>query len=265
MNGRSSPPQDEVGRLANTFNDMIARLDAAFQRQRQFTADASHELRTPLTAIKGQIEVALSRRREADAYRHVLEGVNDEVHRLIRLVGSLLTLARVDAGEILVSKEPVDLSELVTGAVEQVRPAAGDRNVVIDFNGDAGAKLQADQDLLLQLLLNLLDNAIKYTQPGGKVNVGWGVNDGVGWLTVCDTGIGIPAEHLKQVFDRFYRIDAARSRSEGGAGLGLSISRWIAEAHGGELSLKSEQGKGTTVELRLPLPAGPLPITLSMA
>jgi heavy metal sensor kinase len=245
-------PDDEVGRLARTFDDMLARLDASFRRQRQFTADASHELRTPLTAIKGQVEVALGRERRADAYREVLQAVNDEIDRLVRLVGSLLTLARADAGQIPLALEPVDLPHVVEGAVEQVRPMAEQHAIDLSVTSAAAVTLQADEDLLLQLLLNLLDNAVKYTPSGGQVTVGWDAKDGDLELWVRDTGLGIAAEHLPHVFDRFYRVDKARSRAEGGTGLGLSISRWIAEVHGGSVSATSVLGGGSMFIVRLP-------------
>ncbi|MEX1253156.1 MAG: heavy metal sensor histidine kinase [Dehalococcoidia bacterium] len=247
-------PDDEVGQLARTFNEMIARLDAAFQRQRQFTADASHEMRTPLTAIKGQIEVALSRPREAEAYRDVLQGANEEVDRLIRLVGSLLTLARADAGEIPLASEPVRPGDLVASAVEHVRPAAAQKEVTIDVEAGADVTLQADQDLLLQLLLNLLDNALKYTPQGGHVTAGWSADGTSARIWVRDTGIGIAAEEQQRIFDRFYRVDKARSRAAGGSGLGLSISRWIADAHGGTISVESGAGQGALFTVTLPLP-----------
>jgi heavy metal sensor kinase len=246
-------PDDEVGRLARTFDEMIARLDDAFRRQRQFTADASHELRTPLTAMKGQVEVALSRSREAAAYREVLQAVNEEVDRLIRLVGSLLTLAKADAGQIPIACEVVNLGELITAAVEQVRPVARQRDLDVRVEPGPDVTLKADEDLLLQLLLNLLDNAVKYTPSGGQVTVGWSADGRHVDLWVRDTGIGIASEHLPHIFDRFYRADKARSRAEGGAGLGLSICRWIAEAHGGSISVQSAPGKGATFTVRLPL------------
>jgi heavy metal sensor kinase len=245
-------PDDEVGRLARTFDEMIARLDDAFRRQRQFTADASHELRTPLTAIKGQVEVALRRRRDAAAYREVLQAVNEEVDRLIRLVGSLLTLARADAGQIPIALETVSLPELVAGAVEQVDPVAKQRDIELSASAGPAVTLQADEDLLLQLLLNLLDNAIKHTPAGGRVTVGWRVNGRQVELWVRDTGVGIAGEHLAHIFDRFYRVDKARSRAEGGVGLGLSICRWIAEAHGGHISVRSAPGQGSTFTAGLP-------------
>jgi heavy metal sensor kinase len=246
-------PDDEVGRLARTFDEMLARLDHAFRRQRQFTADASHELRTPLTAIKGQVEVALSKERSGVTYREVLQMVNDEVDRLIRLVGSLLTLARADAGQIPLALERVSLEELVAGAVEQVRPRAAERGLDLQVTSGPAVVLQADEDLLLQLLLNLLDNAVKYTPSGGRVTAGWDTTEGGAALWVSDTGPGIPSEHLPHVFDRFYRVDKARSRAEGGVGLGLSICKWIAEAHGGTISATNASGGGTTFTVTLPL------------
>jgi len=245
-------PDDELGRLARTFDEMITRLEDAFQRQRQFTADSSHELRTPLTAIKGQVEVALTRPREPAAYRDVLQAVNEEVDRLIRLVGSLLTLARADAGQIPITSEAVNLPDVVTAAVEQVRPAAAQRNVDLEVAPGPPVMLQGDEDLLLQLLLNLLDNAIKYTPSGGRVTAGWGTTSAQVELWVRDTGAGLAPEHVPHIFDRFYRVDKARSRAEGGAGLGLSICRWIAEAHGGAMSVESAPGQGSTFTLRLP-------------
>jgi heavy metal sensor kinase len=245
---------DEVGRLARTFDEMIARLDEAFRRQRQFTADASHELRTPLTSIKGQVEVALNRERSAQAYREVLGTVNEEVDRLIRLVGSLLTLARADAGQIPIARERVELGELVAGAVEQARPMAEERGVRLEAAPAAPVALEADEDLLLQLLLNLVDNAVKHTERGGQVTLGWARGDSSAEIWVRDSGAGISPEHLPRIFDRFYRADAARSRAEGGTGLGLSICRWIAEAHGGSISAESTPGSGSTFTVRLPAP-----------
>jgi heavy metal sensor kinase len=247
-------PDDEVGRLARTFDEMLERLDEAFRRQRQFTADASHELRTPLTAIKGQVEVALNRERSPDAYREVLRTVNEEIDRLIRLVASLLTLARADAGQVPLHRERVDVSHLVSSAVEQVRPLAEERGIALASDAGPTAALDADEGLLTQLLLNLLDNAIKHTPSGGRVTAGWTASDGRIELSVRDTGSGIPPEDLPRVFDRFYRVDKARSSADGsGTGLGLSISRWIARAHGGEIDIKSTPGDGTACTVSVPI------------
>jgi len=246
-------PDDELGRLARTFDDMIARLDAAFRRQRQFTADASHELRTPLTAMKGQVEVALTRERSTADYQTVLATVNDEVDRLIRLVGSLLTLTRADAGEIPLERESVSLGDAVEGVVEQITPLADERGVTISVDPGPAAVVWADESLLLQLLLNLLDNGLKYTQPGGSVTLSWRVAGKNAVLAVRDTGIGIPAEQLPLIFDRFYRVDRARGRADGSTGLGLAISRWIVEAHDGTLTATSEPERGSTFTVQLPL------------
>ena len=245
-------PDDEIGRLAQTFDEMIARLDNAFKRQRQFTADASHELRTPLTIIKGQIDVSLQNEREPEAYRKVLQEVNEEVDRLIRLAGSLLTLTRADAGQIPIVFERVDIPEVVTGVLEQVRSTATDKGVGLQLEPGSSATIQADEDLLLQLMLNLLDNAIKYTLPGGQVSAGWKMHGDHVELRVNDTGIGIPHEDLPYLFDRFYRVDKARSRAEGGVGLGLAIARWIAEAHGGSIHVESAPNQGSTFTAVLP-------------
>ena len=246
-------PDDELGRLARTFDEMIARLEGAFRRQRQFTGDASHELRTPLTALKGQVEVALARPRAPEEYQSVLIAVNEEVDRLIHLVGSLLTLARADAGEIPLAREPISLGDAIAGAVEQVEQLAGQRGISVVQEPGPEITIQADESLLLQLLLNLLDNAIKYTAGGGHVRVSWAVDGESVFVTVSDSGIGIDAEHLPHVFERFYRVDTARTRAEGGTGLGLAISRWIAEAHDGEISAASTPGHGSSFTVRLPL------------
>lgn len=245
-------PDDEVGRLARTFDEMIARLDEAFRRQREFTADASHELRTPLTAIKGQIEVALTKQRDVTSYQEVLRAINEEVDRLIRLVGSLLTLARADAGQIPLASEGVIPSELVSAAVEFVRPVMDQREIGLRVEPGPSLTLHADEDLVLQLLLNLLDNAAKYTPAGGQVAVGWAASNGGVELWVRDSGPGIAPEEASHVFERFYRVDKARSRSDGGVGLGLSICRWIAEAHGGSIAVESGPGQGATFTVSLP-------------
>jgi heavy metal sensor kinase len=247
-------PDDEVGRLARTFDEMLERLDDAFRRQRRFTADASHELRTPLTAIKGQVEVALERDRDAESYREVLRSVNSDADRMIRLVGSLLTLARADAGQVTIHREHVDIGGVVTDAVDHVRQEADRAGVSLEVRPENDVRVMADPDLILQLTLNLLDNAVKYSSArGGSVTVSWQKTGRYAELVVSDTGAGIPAEHLPRIFDRFYRVDTARSRADGGAGLGLSISRWIAEVHGGSIQAESTAGEGSRFTVRLPV------------
>lgn len=244
-------PDDELGRLARTFDNMLERLDLAFQRQRQFTADASHELRTPLTIIKGETEVALSRPRDADAYREVLGGIGEQSDRLIDLVKSLLLLARADAGEIPVQRDPVDVVAAVEIAVDQLRPLADQHDVALSVDGKP-ATIFADLTLFHQLLFNLLHNAIRHTPAGGNIRINWFLEPSRLRLEVHDTGTGIAAEHLPRIFDRFYRVDTARGRNEGGAGIGLAICRWIVEAHGGTISVESEVGSGSTFAVVLP-------------
>lgn len=244
-------PDDEVGRLARTFDDMIARLDAAFQRQRQFTADASHELRTPLTAIQGQIDVALTRRRGADEYQRVLAAVNQQVDRMTRLVSELLMLARSDAAAIPVAREPVVIADVAESVARQIEASAGAKGVDLTVEAGAAAVVIGDEDLLLQLVLNLADNAVKYTDAGG-ITIGWWARGGDVDVFVRDTGIGIPPEHLGRIFERFHRVDVARTADRSGAGLGLAISRWITEAHGGRLSVESSPD-GSTCTVTLPL------------
>jgi heavy metal sensor kinase len=245
-------PDDELGRLARTFDEMIGRLDEAFERQRQFTADASHELRTPLTSIKGQVDVALQRERDSAAYRGVLHAVNAEVDRMIRLVSSLLTLARADAGQIALNKQPTAVSSSIARAIEQIRPAAVEKSVSLESHGSDELEVSGDADFLLQLWLNLLDNAVKHTPLEGRVSITWTRENGYVSVSVADTGPGIAAEHLPHIFDRFYRADDARTRARGGAGLGLSISRWIVEAHGGSIEARSRPGGGAVFVVRLP-------------
>lgn len=240
-------PQDEVGRLAQTLNEMIARLETSFQRQRQFTAEASHELRTPLTAMKGQLEVIQQRERSPEEYRTALEALSHQVERLIRLVGSLLTLARVESGQLETTFEPLRAHDLVAGAVEHLQGMAAERGVELRLEEGPECELQGDENLLLQVLLNLIDNGLKATRPGGSVTVGWSENE----LWVRDTGVGIGPEHIPHLFERFYRIEKSRSREAGGTGLGLPISQWIAQLHGGELLVDSQPGQGSKFTLRL--------------
>lgn len=243
-------PDDEVGRLARTFDAMIARLDAAFRRQRQFTADASHELRTPLTAVRGQIDVALERPRDPVEYQRVLRAVNAQVDRMTRLVGGLLMLARTDADALPVQRERVSIGELVESVAEQARPLAREKGLELTLEPGEPATISADQDLLLQLLLNLTDNAVKYTDAG-NVSIGWRGRAGGVELTVSDTGPGIPAEHRERVFERFHRVDPSRTSTDG-TGLGLSICKWIADAHGGSIRVEQALPHGSRFVVTLP-------------
>ncbi len=244
-------PDDELGRLARTFDAMLARIDDAFERQRRFTDDAAHELRTPLSLMRSQVDLTLARPRSTEAYREALQAVDGDISRMTTLVGTLLTLARSDAGQLATERAPFDLADTVRLVLEQYAPVAEQAGVVLR-NESSPTLLVADEDLLMQLLINLVDNALTHTPPGGTVVAGCRPNAGWIHLWVGDSGEGIAAEHQDRVFDRFYRIDASRSRDRGGTGLGLTICRAIAEAHGGMIDLTSRLGSGTRVELVLP-------------
>jgi heavy metal sensor kinase len=245
-------PGDELGRLAAVFNDAFARLERSFEQLRRFTADASHELRTPLTAMRSVGEVGLRERRDAVAYREIIGSMLEETDRLGRLVEGLLTLSRADGGNVLLRREDVDLAELVREVTGQLGVLAEEKrqSFAVDASGPVAAWV--DRSVIRQALINLVDNAVKYTPPGGSVRISVR-NGGPGpTVEVTDTGSGIPPEHHDRVFDRFYRIDKARSRDLGGAGLGLSIARWAVEAHGGRIDLNSVEGRGSTFRITLP-------------
>lgn len=246
-------PQDELGRLATTFDAMLERLAAAFGRERRFTADAAHELRTPLTALKGRIEVSLSRERSVDEYQETLRAMAYDVERLVRLSDDLLLLARLDHGELRPEPELIELDDLLASLVEQVRDLATARGVALDYPPTPGVQVRGDLSQLSRLLLNLLDNGLKFTPAGGRVQIELRAEGDWAWIMMSDTGIGIAAEHLAQLGQRFYRGAADRARSAGGSGLGLAIAGELARAHGGTLTLTSSPGAGTRVTVRLPL------------
>lgn len=244
---------DELDRLALTLNGMIARLERSFEETRRFTADAAHELRTPLSVIHNAAEVALSSPREADQYRRFLEDILEEEERLKRLTEQLLFLCREDAGLLPELRQPVCLEMLVRQAAEPMGELASANGLTLTVGKLSACRVAGDPDGLRRLLFNLLDNAIKYTPEGGRVEVQCECQDGSAELIVTDTGIGIPSEHIPHIFERFYRVDPARSQEAGGTGLGLSICRIIAESHGGTIRLESNEGKGTKVVITLPV------------
>lgn len=244
--------QSELGSLAGVLNEMFARLDAAFQHQVRFTADASHELRTPLSVIHTHVQLALSRDRSADEYRKTLETCLRASSRMKDLVDSLLLLAGADAGRLTLKREVMDLRTIVEGCVAMVAPLAEAKHVGIEADL-CSAELIADASRLAQVTTNLLTNAIRYNRSEGRVQVALAINGPHALLTIADTGVGIPAENQPHVFERFYRVDKARSREEGGSGLGLAICKTIVEAHHGTITFHSELGRGTTFEVRLPL------------
>jgi heavy metal sensor kinase len=247
-------PDDELGRLAGAFDLMLERIEDAFERQKRFTGDAAHELRTPLSLMRSQVDLALARPRSTAEYQEALRGLDGDLERLTGLVATLLTLARADAGRLAAERAPFDLADTVELVLEQYAPLATENQITL--NGDAApTPISADEDLLLQALVNLVDNALAHTPPGGTVAVGCRRNGVAAELWVTDTGEGIPLEHQSHVFDRFYRVDAGRSRERGGSGLGLAICAAIAKAHGGSISLTSAAGQGARVEMRIPATA----------
>jgi heavy metal sensor kinase len=243
---------DELERLSATLNEMIARLEAAFKKISRFTADASHELRTPLAVMRTTAEVAL-RNSEFAEHRTALEQVVAETERTSQLVDNLLLIAKADSGGTELSKRAMDLVAAVDEACAQANVLAHVKGIrVVRRLADRPISMTGDREALRRLFLILLDNAVKYTAEGGEIEIAIEERDGHASGSVKDTGIGIPAADIPFIFDRFYRVDRARSRALGGAGLGLAIARWIAEAHGGSLSVESELNRGSVFRVRLP-------------
>ena len=249
---------DEIRRLALTFNEMIERLERAFARQRRFVADASHELRTPVAAIRSMTDVALEQGGTAEEYRQILREVNAESERLGTLIGDLLALARADEGQVVFEREPVRLDLLAADVAATLEPLAQEAGIALEvlLCGEA-ITVCGDEARLIQVILNLLDNALTYTDQGGRVTLSvqqkQSTEGRVACLTVRDSGIGIPAEHLPHIFERFYRADPARSSASGGNGLGLAIVDWVVRVHGGAVAVTSQPGRGSTFTVTLPL------------
>jgi len=244
--------RDELDELALTFNQMLGRLHSSFQQARNFSFDAAHELRTPLTAMRGEAEVALIRNAPAEELRRVLRSNLEEINRITAVVNDLLTVAQGEAGALELRREDVPLSDLAGSIVETVQVLAGDKDVGLDACIEPGVKVHGDPLRLSQLLLNLLDNAIKHSSPGQVVRLTLQRDGPAPILKVEDSGAGIPEQDLPLIFDRFFRTDRSRSRQVPGSGLGLSISKWIVEAHGGSISVASRLGAGSIFTVRLP-------------
>lgn len=241
---------DEIGRLTRTLNDMLARLDDSFRRERQFTSDASHELRTPLTAMQAILGMIREKRRAPEEYEQALDDLSEETDRLRTLVEDLLRLARGESRN-RPAFERVNLSTLLKDVSDSLRPLAEAKNLSLTCETPADLTVWGDSDELIRLFVNLLDNAVKYTERGGiRVTASQDANRVT--VEVADTGIGIPAEHLPHIFDRFYRVDASRSRTLRGAGLGLAIAKEIVRAHGGNIAARSKLGDGSVFTVSLP-------------
>lgn len=244
--------KDELGRLGTTLNQMIERLEKAFGRQKQFTGDASHELRAPLAVIQAESTLALQKVRKAGEYRKCIETISEEADHMSGIINQLLVLARADAGKEHLRFENVELAGFVRETCSDMEILCQEKKLGLALGMVGKSIIKGDKKSLRRLITNLLSNAIRYTPPGGSITVSLRKKAGMAFLTVEDTGIGIPTNDLPFIFERFYRVDKARSRSEGGSGLGLAICKHIAEIHGGTIEVKSEAGKGSAFHVKLP-------------
>jgi heavy metal sensor kinase len=248
-------PRDELGRLAETFNDLLGRLESSMTQQRQFMADASHELRTPITTTRTAANVALQQRhRDEDDYRRSLTIIEQQAIRLSRIVDDMFTLARADAGNYPIRKHPMYLDEVVNEVVSAARIVASTKEVSIECNGANSAPFVGDEELIRRMLMNLLDNAVRHSPSGGVVRVDLHQIACGYSIVVADQGPGIPPENQPHIFERFYRVDPSRARGtrDGGAGLGLSLAQWVAHLHGGAVTLTSSSNMGSTFTVALP-------------
>ena len=243
---------EELEVLARSFNELLARLDQTFAGMRRFVADASHELRTPIAIIRGEADVALSRERSAAAYRETLAVILDESRRLSRLVDDLLNLARADAGNLRLETREFYFGDLLRDCCRSLQALAAARGIAVECRAPEDAPYRGDEELLHRLATNLLDNAIRHTPLGGRVEASLEAAGSDYLIRVTDTGTGIAPEALPHLFERFYRGDAARSRQDGGFGLGLAIVKWVAESHGGSVGVSSQPGAGSIFTVTLP-------------
>ena len=249
-------PRDELGQFGTAFNETLSRLERSFAQIKCFTADAAHEFRTPLTSMRSVGEVALQKRRDTHYYRDVIGSILEEVHHLTRLVDVLLTLSRADAGYSPIQRSEVRLLTLAQESAGLLAVLAEEKHQSIEVGGEQSLSVAGDRLILRQALVALIHNAVNYTPQAGHIRVWVRSEDSRAVIEVQDNGCGIAEAHRTKVFERFYRVDPARVREWGGAGLGLSIAKWAVEAHGGQIDLIDEPGPGCTFSVRLPLPVG---------
>ena len=249
---------DELGRLARAFNTALARIEESFARLRRFTADVSHELRTPLTAIRSVGEVTLAENPTAEC-REAIGSILEEADRLTLMVDTLLALSRADAGQVRLKLEEVDLATLARDVTAHLGVLAEERDQALEVEAAGPVPVSADRLVLRQALVNLVDNAIKYSPCGSPIRVVVAGDGAEGRLEVVDKGPGIAPEHRERIFERFYRIDAGRSREQGGAGLGLCLAHWAVTVHGGRIEVVSEEGQGSAFRVVLPAGGPPAP------
>jgi heavy metal sensor kinase len=244
--------KDELSRLAQTFNEMISRLKDSFQRINQFSIDVSHELKTPLTILKGETEVALRKDRDNENYKKILSSNLEEIDRMSKIIDDLLLLSKADLKEMKLNVEDVALRDLIADVCVDMKIFADNKGIGLDVKELEDVKLKGDELKLRRMLWNIVENGIKYTQKGGKIEIMSYISNGFICIDVKDNGIGIPENDIKYIFDRFYRGDKSRKR-ESGSGLGLSISKWIAEAHQGIIEVKSKTLEGSLFTIKLPV------------
>ena len=244
---------DEIGRLAAVINDAFARLELSFDRLRRFTADASHELRTPLAVVRGIGEAGLAAPRSPDEYRDAIGSMLEEIDRMTGLVDTLLRLSHADAGSVRVAQKPYDLNELASEVVASLSILGEERNQRLLFRAADPVVVSVDPLILREAVTNIVDNAIKYSPRGTSIDIAVQINADAAVLIVADRGPGIAAEHRERIFDRFFRVDEARSREQGGAGLGLSIAKWAIEINGGSITVDERSGGGAIFRITLPL------------
>jgi heavy metal sensor kinase len=244
--------RDELGRLARTFNEMISRLRDSFLRINQFSIDVSHELKTPLTILKGQTEVTLRKDRENEDYKSILKSNLEEINRMAEIIDDLLLLSKAETKEVKLNVEDVSLRDLIADVCMNVKIFADNKGIGLMIKELEDVKIKGDELKLRRMFLNIVENGIKYTQPGGKVDISSSINNGYVQIDIRDNGVGIAEDDIKFIFDRFYRGDKSRKR-ESGSGLGLSISKWIAEMHKGTIEVKSGLSEGSLFSIKLPV------------
>jgi signal transduction histidine kinase len=249
-------PDDELGRLATVFNDTLGRLESSFDQMRRFTSDISHELRTPLTAMRSVGEIGLRTGRSASVYRGVIGSMLEEVDRLSCLVDRLLALSRAEAGQAKLSAEETDLAELAGDVVAHLGVLAEEKRQALTFEDIGGSVTMVDRVVLRQALINVIDNAIKYTPAGGSVEVRVGGSTSTAWVEVRDSGPGVGADGHARIFDRYYR-DQQHGATVRGSGLGLAIAKWAVDVNGGKLTLEQSTSAGSTFRITLPAVAAP--------
>jgi heavy metal sensor kinase len=245
-------PNDELGHLGTAFNETLSRLEHSFEQLRQFTADASHELRTPLTAMRSVGEVAMQNGGDIRYHHDVIGSMLEEVNRLTHLVDSLLILARADSGHLPLRRSEVGLLELATESAVLLEVLAEEKKQCVEIEGDQSLTVIGDRLILRQAIVAIIHNAVKYSPVQGRIRVRVGTCNGDALVEICDSGPGIAPEHRAKVFERFYRVDKARTREEGGSGLGLSIANWSVRAHGGQIELECYDQPGCTFRIKLP-------------